>query len=257
MQLVHAVILSIVEGITEFLPISSTGHLVLTVHLLHIPQTEFVKSFEITIQLGAILAVIALQRNIIFQNRSIWKKIIIAFIPTAIVGFTLYPFIKHVLLGNTIITLTAIFFGGIILILFEYLYKPKTHQVKTIEHMSNQHMILIGIFQSFSIIPGVSRSAASIIGGLIAGYDRKTAVQFSFLLAIPTILAATILDLFKSEFSFSSDQWMMLCIGFIGTFIVAHMSIKYFLHYIERHTFIPFGVYRILLALWYGIIFLQ
>jgi undecaprenyl-diphosphatase len=248
----NSIILSIVEGITEFLPISSTGHLILTSNILNIAQTDYVKDFEIIIQLGAIFAVIFLYSKTLLTSKETWTKIIVAFLPTAVVGFVLYKFIKHFLLGNTYITLFALFFGGIALIILELLYKEKERHIDKIENMSFKNAFLIGIFQSFAVIPGVSRSAATIVGGLFLGTKRKTAVEFSFLLAIPTMFAASTLDILKSNFfSYSSDQYLFLLVGFVGSFIIAILAIKFFLDFIKKHTFIPFGIYRIIISILY------
>jgi undecaprenyl-diphosphatase len=248
MDIIQALILSIVEGITEFLPISSTGHLVLASTLLHITQTEFVKSFEVIIQLGAILAVIVLYWRTLLTNRRALINILIAFIPTAIVGFTLYKLIKEMLIGNVWVTLWALLLGGIILILWDKLYKEKEHHLDAIEKLSYKKAFVIGIFQSISIVPGVSRAAATIIGGLTVGLKRKAAVEFSFLLAIPTMAGATGLDLLKSNFSFTSQEWVILSIGFVGAFVTALFAVKYFIKYVEHHGFFAFGIYRIILA---------
>lgn len=253
MNYLQAIILSIVEGVSEFLPISSTGHLILLSDLLKIVQTDFVKSFEIFIQLGAILAVVVLYWKTMLTNVLGWKKILVAFIPTAIIGFVLYKLIKQFILGNAYVTLLALFIGGILLIILEYFYKEKEHHVDAIEHISYKNAFLIGIFQSFAVIPGVSRSAASIIGALYVGTKRKAAVEFSFLLAVPTMLAATGLDLMKSNFSFTQYEWSLMVIGFFGAFITAIFAIKFLLRFIKSHTFIPFGIYRILLAILFWI----
>jgi len=257
MNLIHAIILSIVEGITEFLPISSTGHMVLAAKLLNIQETDFVKSFEIIIQLGAILAIVTLYWNTISKNINVWKKVITAFIPTGIIGFVLYKIIKNVLLGNPIITVYALLIGGILLILLEKIYKEKDHHVDNMEKISYKNAFLIGLFQSVSIIPGVSRSAATIIPALLLGTKRKTAVEFSFLLAIPTMLAATSLDLIKSSFSFTMPEYFILAIGLIVSFIVALFTVKFLLDFIKKHTFIPFGIYRIVLAIFFWITILR
>jgi undecaprenyl-diphosphatase len=249
MDIIQAIILGIVEGITEFLPISSTGHLVLVSELLKIQQTEFVKSFEVIIQLGAILAIVIIYFKRLWQNRKLWPIIAIAFIPTAIVGFTLYPLIKNVLLGNTQITLWALFIGGIVLIIWEKFYKEKEHHLKEVEQLSYKKALLVGVFQSLSVIPGVSRAASTIIGGLTVGLTRKAAVEMSFFLAVPTLAAATGLDLIKSEFNFSANEWIILSIGFIAAFITALFAVKFFLKYIADHTFVAFGIYRIVLAI--------
>lgn len=249
MDLLQAVILSIIEGITEFLPISSTGHLILTSDILKIAQTDFVKSFEIIIQLGAILAVVFLYWKKLLNSKLLILKILAAFVPTAIIGFILFHFIKQFLIGNTSVTLWALFLGGIALIVIEKFYKEKPNHLDNIEKLSYKNAVVIGLIQSISMIPGVSRAAATILGGLFVGLKRKTAVEFSFLLAIPTMVAATGLDLVKSNFSFTGEEWGFLFIGFVGAFVTAHMAIKYFLKYIEKHTFVAFGVYRIVLTI--------
>lgn len=257
MDYFQAIILSVVEGLTEFLPISSTGHLILTSKLLSITQTEFIKSFEIIIQLGSILAIIFLYWNTISKNREIWKKIITAFIPTAVIGLLLYRIIKTFFLGNSLITVFALFIGGFLLILLEKIHKEKDSHSDSIEKISFKNAFLIGVFQSISIIPGVSRSAATIIPALILGTKRKTAVEFSFLLAIPTMFAASLLDIFKSNFSFTAYEYSILLVGFIGSFLVAILAVKFFLNFIKKHTFIPFGAYRIILAIVFWIFILK
>jgi len=257
MYYLQAVILSIVEGLTEFLPVSSTGHLVLTSKLLNIAQTDFVKSFEIIIQLGSIFAIIFLYRETISKNREVWKKIITAFIPTAIIGFLLYKIIKTLFLGNSTITLFALFIGGLLLILLEKIHKEKDHHNDSMEKISFKNAFLIGLFQSISVIPGVSRSAATIIPALMLGTKRKTAVEFSFLLAIPTMFAASLLDILKSNFSFTPYEYSILIVGFIGSFVVAIFAVKFLLNFIKNHTFIPFGIYRIILAIIFGLFMLK
>jgi len=251
MDVFQAIILAVVEGITEFLPISSTGHLILTSHALGIPDTDFLKSFEVIIQLGAILAVVALYWRTLLYQKSIWPKLFLAFLPSAIVGFTLYPFIKQVLFSTPLITLLALLIGGILLIVVELLYKEKEDHASTLSHITLRQAILIGVFQAASVIPGVSRAASTIIGGMLVGTKRKTAVEFSFLLAVPTMFAATGLDLLKSNASFTSNEIMLLLVGFIGSFLVALLAIKTFLKLIAHHTFIPFGIYGIALAILY------
>lgn len=248
MEILHSIILGIVEGITEFLPISSTGHLILATKLLDIDQTTFVKSFEIIIQLGAILAVVLTYWKS-FLNIENLKKIIVGFIPTAIIGLALYKIVKTYLIGNQTVVLWALLLGGIALIVFEYWHKEKEDDEEGIEHISYKQSLLVGLFQSFAIIPGVSRSAATVVGGLLVGLKRKTIVEFSFLLAVPTMLAATGLDLLKNANSFSIDQFWVLSVGFLTSFVVAVFSIKLLLGFVKNHNFVPFGVYRIVLAI--------
>ncbi|MBI4388113.1 MAG: undecaprenyl-diphosphate phosphatase [Candidatus Omnitrophica bacterium] len=248
MNIVHAIIFGIVEGASEFLPISSTGHLILTARLMGVAQGDFLKSFEITIQLGAILAVVVLYWKSFLVNLNILKRVLTAFFPTALLGLIFYKKIKA-LLGNDQVVLWSLFLGGVVLILFELFHRKEKEQIQRIESISYGHAVLIGIFQSFSMIPGVSRAAATIIGGLALGLERKTIVEFSFLLAIPTMAAASGLDLLKHGSSFSLDQFQLLVIGFITSFAMAILCIKWLLHFIQHHNFIPFGIYRILLPL--------
>ncbi len=249
MSLITAVIFGIVEGITEFLPISSTGHLILTANLLKTPQTEFLKSFEVAIQLGAILSVVVLYWKSFLIKFSVLKKITAAFIPTAVIGLLFYKVLKSFLLGNSSVVLWSLAVGGIFIIIFEIFYRQKEIMVEDISSISYAKAFLIGIFQSIAIIPGVSRSAATIIGGLILGLKRKTIVEFSFLLAVPTMLAATAFDLLKTSGTFSREQFIYLVTGFIVSFVTALFAIKFLLHFIKNHNFIFFAVYRIVLAI--------
>ena len=248
MDIIQAVIFGIIEGITEFLPISSTGHLMLAARYLGISQTEFVKSFEIAIQLGAILAVVVLYWKTLVKGGNIYLKLLAAFLPTAIIGALLYKAVKGYLLDNSAVVLWALFLGGIALILFEYFHREKEGAASELSAISYPQALLIGLFQSVAIIPGVSRAAATIVGGLIVGLRRKTIVEFSFLLAIPTMAAAVALDLLKSANTFNRGQFLVLSIGFLVSFAVALLAIRFLLTFIRRHTFIPFGIYRILLA---------
>ncbi len=213
MTLIQSLILGTVEGLTEFLPISSTAHLEIASRLLAIAQTDFVKSFEIIIQLGAILAVIVLYASVLKKNIELWKRIIVAFIPTGIIGFILYKIIKQYLLGNYAILAWTLGIGGIILIIFEFFYNDRgqsfdsTHELETMPYST---ALLIGIVQSIAVVPGVSRSAASIITGRALGVSRKAIVEFSFLLAIPTMLAAAGYDFLKSAHAFSGSEFMTL-----------------------------------------------
>ena len=257
MDLLQTIIFGLVEGITEFLPISSTGHLILTANLLKLTQTEFLKSFEITIQLGAILAVVVLYGRSFLINREVIKKLIIAFIPTAIIGLLFYKIVKFYLLGSNQVVLWSLFVGGILLIIFELLYKEKETATEKISEISWQKVLVIGIFQSVAIIPGVSRAAATIIGGLLMGLKRKTIVEFSFLLAMPTMLAATGLDLVKSASAFQPNDFFLLAVGFSISFLVAIFSIRFLLAFIKNHTFIWFGVYRIILVLFFWLVMLR
>lgn len=256
MDLTTTLILSAVEGVTEFLPISSTGHLTLTSQALNIPQTEFVKSFEIIIQLGAILSVVFLYYKKLL-DKSLWSRIIVAFLPAAVVGFTLYKLIKDYLIGNNLIVVIALFVGGLIFIAIEMWFKNKEKNELEIQELTHFQSFGIGVFQSLSIIPGVSRAGASIIGGMLFGLKRKEAAQFSFILAIPTMVAATTLDIFETKLNFSSSELILLAIGFVASFLFALITVKLFLKYLANHSFIGFGIYRIFVAIAFYLIFLR
>lgn len=248
MTLLDALILGIVEGITEFLPVSSTGHLILASSLLDIPPSEFLKTFEIAIQLGAIASVFILYFKSFFDLEII-KRLLVAFVPTGVLGLIFYEFLKTSLLGNQMLVVTALLLGGIALIAFEYLHTEHVDASDSVASVTYKQALIIGLFQAIAIIPGVSRSAASIIGGLLVGIKRTVVVEFSFLLAAPTILAASALDLVKTEASFGASELSALFVGFITSLVVAVLAIRYLLAFVREHTFIPFGVYRIGVAL--------
>jgi undecaprenyl-diphosphatase len=255
MTVFDAGVLGIVEGLTEFLPVSSTGHLILASNLLHIPDSEFLKSFEIAIQLGAILAVVALYWRS-FLSLPVLKRIIIGFIPTGVIGLLLYHVVKMYLLGNITVVLTMLFIGGVLLIIFERVHQENTSGAAHVTAISYRQSFYIGLFQAIAIVPGVSRSAATILGGLLLGARRAAIVEFSFLLAVPTMLAATGLALVKNASAFSSADTATLVVGFIVSFVVALVAIRFFLSFIRRHTFVPFGVYRILVAVLFFLVIL-
>lgn len=251
MTILHTIIMGIVEGITEFLPVSSTAHLEIAQNLLRIPESDFIKSFEIAIQLGAILAVVVLYGKKLFSSMVYMKKILIAFIPTGIVGFILYKFIKTFLLGNLFIAASMLLLGGIVILFFEHRQKTKIEDSvsRTIESLTTKELIILGLAQSLAVIPGVSRSAAVIIAGRVMDMPKVLIVEFSFFLAIPTMIAATGYDLLKSGVAFSGSEWGSLCWGFIVAFIVAFFVIKWLLEYIRKHSFSIFGWYRMLISL--------
>lgn len=252
MELLNAIILSVIEGITEFLPVSSTGHLILASKLLRIQPTEFTKSFDIFIQLGAIMAVVTLYVRRIVQNPKLIRSILIAFIPTGILGLVFYKIIKLYLLDNDMVVVAALASVGALLILLEkYWHHHAAKKEKSLDALSVKELLFIGLAQSCSMIPGVSRSAASIVGGMTMGLSRKNAVEFSFLLAVPTMAAATGLDLIKSAHSFTAYEIGLLAVGFIVSWITAFIVIKAFLRFVERQTFIPFGIYRIVVSILY------
>lgn len=249
MHMLHVMILGVVEGITEFLPVSSTGHLMLTARLLGIRQTEFLKSFEIAIQLGAILSVVVLYWSLLIRNREIWKRLAVAFLPAAVIGAIFYKLIKKYLLADSGVVLWSLFIGGVFLVVFELFHREKDNAVSELPQVTYPQALIIGFFQSLAMIPGVSRAAATIIGGLVVGLKRKTIVEFSFLLAIPTMLAAAAWDFIKSAQAFKQGELFFLGAGLIISFLVSIFAIKFLLAFIKRHSFILFGAYRIAVAL--------
>ena len=256
METKDAFVLGVVEGLTEFLPVSSTGHLILTAHILGIPHDEFTKSFEIAIQLGSILAVLLLYFERFVKDFEAWKRIVIAFVPTGLVGFTLYRFIKGYLIGNDLIVVVSLSLGGIVLILADRISERFSH-LRDINELPLRKAVLIGLFQALAVVPGVSRSGATIVGGMLMGLSRRSAAEFSFILAVPTMLAATLYDLIKTGGQFDSAQWELLGIGFVTAFFTAMLTVKLFLKFVSSHGFTVFGVYRILVALLYAVVFLR
>jgi len=253
MNILNTIILGLVEGLTEFLPISSTAHIDIMREFLSISATPFVKSFEIIIQLGAILAVVFMYARKVFASWPYVRNLIIAFIPTGIIGFILYKLIKSFLLGNILVSAIALIIGGVIILLFEK--KMEKNKVDEniingdIKNMSFKQLIILGLAQALAVIPGVSRSGAVIIAGRAMKINRTLITEFSFLLAVPTMLAAVIYDIYKSGLTFNSNEWGTIALGFIVSFIVAIFVIKWFLFYIRKHSFKIFGWYRIILGL--------
>ncbi len=256
MHIFDAALLGIVEGITEFLPISSTGHMILASQLLHVTQNELLKNFEIIIQLGAICAVVVLYWRS-FLNIEILKRLIVGFIPTGIIGLALYKIVKTYFLGNDYLVLTMLVLGGIALIAFEYFHREQDTATRESENITYRQALGIGLFQSLAVVPGISRSAATIIGGMLLGLSRPAIVEFSFLLAVPTLGAATALDLLKSYSTFSANDIRVLAVGFIAAFLSALFVIRLLLQYVRTRTFIPFGIYRIVAAILFWLIILR
>lgn len=247
MNFLDALILGIIEGATEFLPISSTGHLILAGELLGIPEDAFFKTFLIAIQLGAILAVVALYWRA-FLKREVLQRLIVGFIPTGIIGFALYNVIKSNFLENQLLVVCTLFFGGLILILFELWHKEDPLLPEGVETVSYKQALLIGLFQSIAVVPGVSRSGATILGGLLVGLKRVTIVEFSFLLAVPTMLAATGFDILKSYDTILAGGIDILAVGFVVSFMIALLAMRTFIAFVRTSSFIPFGIYRMLIA---------
>jgi undecaprenyl-diphosphatase len=254
MDIIQAIILGIIEGATEFLPISSTGHMIVASQWMGLPQTDSNKAFEVIIQLAAILAVVANYRDrFIFNqvNIDLWKKVVLAFIPLGLVGLLFHKQIKAMFTVDIVAIMFIV--GGIVFLIIEYLQKNKQQPIQRLEDMSYRQSLWIGIAQVFALIPGTSRAGASIVGALLVGLSRKASAEFSFLLALPVMLAASGFDLLKHYQDFSGANMLVLGAGFVVAFLSAWLVMRLFIRFLERFTFVAFGVYRILfgaLLLW-------
>ena len=251
MNTFQAIIIALIEGLTEFLPISSTGHMILASTIMGIDEDTFVKTFEISIQLGAIMAIVMLYAKRFLQSLTIYYKLAVAFFPTAVVGFLAYDFIKTYLF-NSIVVAISLIIGGIVLILIDKKVVSRESETNVLENLDYKHAFFIGLIQCFAMIPGVSRAAATIIGGVFNGLDKKQATEFSFLLAVPTMFAATGYDLLKTPITFSNDEFFLLGLGLIIAFLSAWLAVKLFLKMVDQYGFKHFGYYRIII----GIVFL-
>lgn len=248
MDIIQALILGLIEGITEFLPISSTGHLIVVSHWMDIAQTETNKAFEVIIQLAAILAVFANYRDkFTLKHLDLWKKVVLAFIPVGAVGFLFHRQIKALFTVEIVATMFII--GGLVFLALEYFYKEKSVTVRDVEDLNYRQALWIGIAQVFALIPGTSRAGSTIIGALLVGLDRKASAEFSFLLALPVMAAASGFDLLKHYGDFSESDMLVLFVGFAVSFLVAYLTMKLFIKFLERFTFNAFGVYRIAFGL--------
>lgn len=251
MTFIHVVILGIVEGITEFLPISSTAHLEFVSSFLKLQETEALKSFLIIIQLGAICAVIVLFARRFITSWNTYRQVIYAFIPTALIGFVGYKLIKTYIIGNTFIAACTLILGGIVLVVVERWYVPKnkgTIRCQTMDELNNKELVGIGLAQAVAVIPGISRSGAIITYGLFRSIPRAVIIDFAFLLAIPTMFAASGYDLLKSRTVLTQYDLMLIGVGFVISFVVALFVIKWFLKYIQNNSFELFGWYRIVVG---------
>lgn len=260
-----AIILGVVEGLTEFLPVSSTGHLIIVGRILDLPASEFLKTFEIAVQLGAIAAVAVIYWRMFLRAPTVMKRVVAAFLPTAVVGFVVYGGVKT-LLGDADVVAWSLFLGGLVIIAAEellarsargslrlpaWLGSRRPAPVVDLAKMSFAQAVGIGLCQTLAMVPGVSRSAATVLGGLMLGLDRRAIVEFSFLLAVPTMLAATGYDLLKSAPDFASGDFGLLAVGMAVAFVTAWFVVKWLLSYIQRHDFRVFGYYRLFAAVAY------
>ena len=248
MDIFEAIIIGVIEGFTEFLPISSTGHMIVASEFLGVSQDALTKAYEVIIQFAAILAVMLIYREkITFKKIDLWQKLLVAFLPLAIVGFIFKDEIKTLFTVEVVAWMFIA--GGLVFLVVEYFYEEKEFHVNDVEKTSYTQALWVGIAQIFSLIPGTSRAGATIIGGLLAGLDRKTSAEFSFLLAIPVMAAVSGYDLLKHYQDFADAEWGAFLAGFVAAFIVAYVTIKLFLAFLQKFTFVAFGIYRILFGI--------
>lgn len=253
-DLLKAVFLGVVEGLTEFLPVSSTAHLLISSYLIDFQSLKN-NLFEIVIQFGAILAVCVIYRRKICdvilnlkqkENQKFSFNLALAFLPAMIIGGLFHDLIKQIFFSNLVIAI-ALIVGGIIMIIIES--QPRTAEISDINKIKPLQAFYIGLFQCLAMIPGTSRSGATIIGGLLLKFDRKLATDFSFFLAIPTIFAASAFDLIKNFHELTNSGLELIIIGTLASFISALLVIKWFIGFVAKHNFIPFGIYRIVVGI--------
>ncbi len=247
MEIFHAIVLAIIEGLTEFLPVSSTGHMIIGSSVMGIASDPFTKMFTVAIQFGAILSVIVLYWKRFFQTFDFYIKLFLAFLPAAIIGYLFNDYIDQ-LLERVDIVAYMLIVGGLFFLFIDKVFEQNEASDKAINHFT---AIRIGFFQVIAMIPGVSRSAATIIGGLAQGLNKKAAAEFSFFLAVPTMAAATLYKMYKyfdSGARFGGEEIMLLAIGNVVAFIVALLAIRAFISFLTRNGFKIFGYYRIILG---------
>ncbi len=244
MDIIQAIIIGIIEGFTEFLPISSTGHMIVASQFLGIEQSAVVKAYEVIIQFAAIMAVMLLYKEKInLKEINLWSKIIAAFFPLAIIGFLLKDWVKEIFQVETVAYMFII--GGIIFIIVEYFHDDSKKESQDIEDVTWKQAMSIGFGQVLSLIPGTSRAGSTIIAGMLSGVSRKASTEFSFLLAIPVMMAVSGYDLLKHYQDFVGADLTSFVVGFLVAFVVAYITIKMFIVFLQRFTFVAFGIYRI------------
>ena len=239
MDVLQSLILGVVEGVTEFLPISSTGHLIVVSQWLGLEQTEANKAYEVIIQLAAILAVVAnYSERFTFKHTALWLKVALSFVPVAVVGLLFQNQIKAIF--SVPIVATMFIVGGVVFLITERVIKDKKPQVEDLDDVSYKQALLIGLAQVFALVPGTSRAGSTIVGALFVGLSRKASAEFSFLLALPVMVAASGLDLVSNYKVFSGENLMVLVVGFITAFVSAYLVMKLFMAFLQRFTFVSF-----------------
>ena len=249
MTILDAIYLGIIEGITEFIPVSSTGHLIVLSQFLGVEQNNVNKAFEIIIQFAAILALVFVYPSkFTFKHTKLWLKIALAFLPIAIIGFIFSKQVKAMFSIDIVAWMFII--GGIIFLIVEKFYNEQKTHITDVEDVSFKQALYIGTAQVFALIPGTSRAGASIVGAMLVGLNRKASAEFSFLLAVPVMCATTAYDLYKHHNEiFQEGNLLNLAVGFVVSFLVALGVIKLFLKFLEKFTFVAFGIYRILFGI--------
>lgn len=251
MNILQSVILGIVEGLTEFLPISSTFHLIVTSKMLSLTSTDFLKLFEVVIQSGAIVSLLFIYTKSLFEDKKLLMNVIYSFIPTAVVGVLLHKIIKNVFFETNWLMLTVFIVTGVVFLLLErYLRNKEGLLSKSCESVTAKQAIIIGLAQALSVIPGVSRAGSVIVAMMMLRYKRDEAAKYTFLLSLPTIFAASALDLFQGRelLSALSDGWFLLGIGFFTAMVSAYVVVKWLTRYLATHTLEIFGWYRLIVA---------
>lgn len=252
MDFLQAIILGIVEGVTEFLPVSSTFHLIFSAQFIGIQQSDFTKLFEVVIQSGAIISVVFLYGGELIRDKELLNKVIVSFLPTALVGFALYKVIKTIFFESQYLMIGVFFIMGLFFILFEYLIKKDRISLKKeTKDLTVRDALLIGFVQSLAVIPGVSRAGSVLLGMMLLRYRRDEAARYSFILSIPTIFMASAYDLYKMRQTLteSVNNGGLLIVGFLTAMIVSFFVMKWFITYLKKNSLAVFGYYRILLAI--------
>ena len=253
------ILLGIVQGVTEFLPISSTGHMILVERFINSPNISkhFMDNFLVIVQFGSIISVLLYfwgdihpfvkNREVLIERVTLWSKIVVGVIPAGVIGFLADDYITEMFMGKTKIVAIMLIVYGIILYFIED--KLKTRKITSLKDISYKMTFAVGVFQCLAMIPGTSRSGATIVGALLLGLSKSVAAEFSFFLAIPTMFGATLLKLMKSGLSFTPEEWKLMFLGSFVAFVVAYIVIKWFMGYIKTKTFRLFGIYRIILGI--------
>ncbi len=255
MTIFDSILLGIIEGFTEFLPISSTGHLIVASEFLGIDQNSVTSAYEVIIQFAAILAVVFNYKDkFTFKKINLWKNVFLAFLPIGMIGYIFSDQIKS-LFSVEVVAVMFILGGIVFLIVEKFFIKDESNMIDEVEKVSLKQSLIIGFAQVFALIPGTSRAGSTIIGALLVGLSRKASAEFSFLLALPVMSAVTAYDILKHLNEFSDANLTTLAVGFVVSFIVAYLTIKLFMTFLERFTFVAFGIYRIVFGTLLLIIF--